>query len=76
MGHYGAVMSIDHTNEEARNGMQRAALGISGDWMRRFGWGPSGRERRSGRGPSPAPTERPEQPEAQEPPAPPERREP
>jgi serine/threonine protein kinase len=80
MGHYGAIMAIDHTNEEAREGMQRAALGMSGDWMRRFGWDQLARERRSGRrGPSPAPTERPEQPEQQgrperqEPPEPPER---
>jgi serine/threonine protein kinase len=76
MGHYGAVMSIDHTNQEAREGLQRAALGMSGDFMRRFGWDPQTRERRSGRRPSPRPTEQPEraeQPEQQERPEPPER---
>jgi hypothetical protein len=76
MQHYGAIMAIDHTNEEARNGMQRAALGLSGDWMRRFGWEQFTRDRRSGRrGPSPRPnpTEQPKQPEQQERPEPPER---
>jgi hypothetical protein len=67
MQHYGAVMSIDHTNEEARNGLQRAALGMTGDWMRRFGWDQQPRERRSGRRSAPpAPTEQPEQPEPPE----------
>jgi serine/threonine protein kinase len=74
MQHYGAIMAIDHTNEEARDGMQRAALGLSGDWMRRFGWDQFTRERRSGRRePSPRPTPRPEpaeQPEQQERPEP------
>jgi hypothetical protein len=73
MRHYGAIMSIDHTNEEARDGMQRAALGLSGSWMRRFGWEQAMRERRSGRRPSSPPAEQPEQPERQERPEPPER---
>ena len=74
MSHYGAVMSIDHTNEEAREGMQRAALGMTGGWMRRFGWDPATGQRLSGRrSPSPRATERPEQPEQPEKPEPPER---
>ncbi len=67
MGHYGAIMAIDHTNEEARNGMQRAALGMSGDWMRRFGWDQRSRERRSDRRTrTPEPAERPATPEPPE----------
>ncbi|MET0554737.1 MAG: protein kinase [Vicinamibacteria bacterium] len=68
MGHYGAIMSIDHTNEEAQEGMKRASLALSGDWMRRFGWDQFMRERRNGRRtpsprpvpPSPRPTGQPE----------------
>jgi hypothetical protein len=67
MSHYGAIMAIDHTNEEARNGMQRAALGMSGDWMRRFGWDQRSRERRSDRRTrTPEPAERPATPEPPE----------
>ena len=73
MRHYGAIMSIDHTNEEAQEGMQRAALGLSGDWMRRFGWDQFTRQQRSNRRASPRPTERPERQEQPERPEPPER---
>jgi serine/threonine protein kinase len=67
MGHYGAILSIDHTNEAAQDGMRRAGLAMSGDWLRRFGWDQQTRERRSGRRPAatatPRPAEKPEPPE-------------
>jgi serine/threonine protein kinase len=73
MRHYSAVLSLDHTNEEAQDGIKRASLAFTGDWMRRFGWESFTRGGgHRGRPPSPIPTERPEKPERKEDPERPE----